>query len=682
MCCSRNTQKLPDTGLWESQRSGRAEASGGAGDMMTQVSRSRPPQPTLGSEEYSLYSSMSEEELIQMAIEQSLSDSTTGSQTTAHQKQRGSANPEPNGPTRRPSRPSHRPPQPSNRSLQAAAAAQTPNPDASSGVLRKRYDGSYFQTAPAVELNPIEEMIKKDDAAALSDLMKSGRRLCEANKEGWLPLHEAAYYGSLHCLQLLVKAYPAAIDQRTLQEETALYLSTLKGHLGCIQFLLQSGAEPDIVNKARETPLYKACERKNNEAVKMLVEYRADVNHRCNQGWTALHEAVARNALDIIDLLVKGGAKIEAKNCYGISPLFVAAQSGQLEALRYIVKCGADINTQANDSATALYEASKNGHDDIVEFLLSQGADANKQNKDGFLPIHIASKKRDNDNIVSMLIPVTSRVRVKRSGISPLHIAAERNNDDILEELINAGYDVNFSLSFDRARLYEDRRSTALYFSVINNNIYATRLLLEAGANPNIDIINPLLISIRHGCVTTMKMLLDHGANINAYVATHPTSFPATIMFSMKCLSLMKFIMDQGCEADSCFTCPYGSGPHPPIQDQRRDDIPQDHKQPKIVQFCEMVSTPELSRWAGPIIDVLLDYVGNVRLCSRLMEHLDSYSEWDCIKRKAEPPRPLTHLCRLKVRSLLDRNRLNLLDTLPLPGRLIRYLSYDHSSEC
>ncbi|XP_056401346.1 ankyrin repeat and SOCS box protein 2 isoform X3 [Hyla sarda] len=557
----------------------------------TQVSTSRPPQPTLGSEEYSLYSSMSEEELIQMAIEQSLSDSTD-SQLTAHQKQRQRSNAEP-------PRPSHRPPQPINRSLQVTAGAQTPNPDHGFGVLRKRYDGSYCRTAQAAEQNPIEEMIKKEDVEGLNNLMKSGKRLSEPNKDGWLPMHEAAYYGSLRCLKLLLQAYPPLIDQRTLQEETALYLATVKGHLDCVRFLLESGAEPDIVNKARETPLYK----------------------------------------------------------------------------------GADINTQANDSATAIYEACKNGHDDIVEFLLSQGADANKQNKDGFLPIHVAAKKRDNDNIVSMLIPVTSRVRVKRSGISPLHIAAERNNDDILEELVNAGYDVNFTLSFDRARLYEDRRSTVLYFSVINNNIYATKLLLEAGANPNVDLINPLLISIRHGCLTTMKLLLEHGANINVYVATHPTSFPATVMFSMKYLSLLKYIMDQGCDAESCFTCEYGNNPHPPIEDRRRqEETPQDRKHPKIIQFCEMVSTPEMSRWAGPIIDVLLDYVGNVRLCSRLQEHLDSYADWEGIKKKAEPPRSLAHLCRIKVRSVLEQNRLKLLDTLPLPARLIRYLSHDYTS--
>lgn len=49
-------------------------------------------------------------------------------------------------------------------------------------------------------------------------------------------------------------------------------------------------------------------------------------------------------------------------------------------------------------------------------------------------------------------------------------------------------------------------------------------------------------------------------------------------------------------------------------------------------QFCEMISAPSISRWAGPIIDLLLDYVGHVTLCSRLMDHLDSYDGWSVIK--------------------------------------------------
>lgn len=48
-----------------------------------------------------------------------------------------------------------------------------------------------------------------------------------------------------------------------------------------------------------------------------------------------------------------------------------------------------------------------------------------------------------------------------------------------------------------------------------------------------------------------------------------------------------------------------------------------------------MISASSISRWAGPIIDILLDYVGHVTLCSRLMEHLNSYSDWSVIKEKA-----------------------------------------------
>lgn len=165
-----------------------------------------------------------------------------------------------------------------------------------------------------------------------------------------------------------------------------------------------------------------------------------------------------------------------------------------------------------------------------------------------------------------MLILATSKARVRRSGISPLHLAAERNRDEILELLIESGFDVNAKLSKDRSTMYEDRRSTALYFSVINNNTDATSMLLQAGADPNLDTFNPLLIALRQGCMRTVKLLVEHGANVNAYIPTHPTTFPATVMFCMKYLIMLKYLMDNGCDALSCFSCEYGTDPHPPLK--------------------------------------------------------------------------------------------------------------------
>ena len=139
-----------------------------------------------------------------------------------------------------------------------------------------------------------------------------------------------------------------------------------------------------------------------------------------------------------------------------------------------------------------------------------------------------------------------------------------------------------------------------------------------------------------------------------------------------------------------------------------------------------MISTPAVCQWAGPIIDVLLDYVGHVKLCSRLLEHLDSYPDWQVIKEKAGeslptdfeqilascmssvqmymqlgsdpavtpaslcdilvvslpvPPRSLMHLCRVYIRQQLGVNRLRLIHTLPLPGRLVTYMNHEERTQ-
>uniref|UniRef100_A0A4W4FKI1 SOCS box domain-containing protein n=2 Tax=Electrophorus electricus TaxID=8005 RepID=A0A4W4FKI1_ELEEL len=528
-------------------------------------------------------------------------------------------------------------------------------------------------------LDPLLKAIWNGDMKSVRQIIKKADcNILIPNQYGWLPLHEAAYYGQDQCIQILIRVQPGMINKRTLKDETALLLAVSRENVRCVECLLESGADPDIANKDKETPLYKACEKENAAIVAMLLNHRATVNKNCIQGWTALHEAVCRNNVEICEMLVKAGAKISIPNIYGITPIFVAAQSGKLDSLRFLLKNGADINSQAADGATALYEACKNGHVPIVEFLLSQNADANKPGKNGLLPIHIAAQ-RGNDRIVSMLISATSKARVRRSGISPLHLAAERNRDEVLELLIVAGFDVNATLSEDRRNMYEDRRSTALYFSVINNNVEATTMLLEAGANPNLDTFSPLLVALRQGCMRTVTLLVEHRANVNAYIPTHPTTFPATVMFCMKYLPMLKYLMDNGCDALSCFDCVYGCNPHPPLKTTRRvrDDIRDEPTEKTCVQFCEVISTDTYNHWAGPIIDVLLDYVGDVKLCARLMEHLDDYDDWACIKEKAMPPRPLLQLCRLKIRHLVGTHRLKKMKKLPIPGRLIKYLNHE-----
>uniref|UniRef100_A0A8B9HEY3 Ankyrin repeat and SOCS box containing 2b n=1 Tax=Astyanax mexicanus TaxID=7994 RepID=A0A8B9HEY3_ASTMX len=435
--------------------------------------------------------------------------------------------------------------------------------------------------------------IRSGSVDVLLEMIMAGRNVRDrSQQQGWNTLHEAAAHGQDKCLRVC-----------DMKRRTPLFVAVESDQVACVECLLNWGADPNISNKDRETALCKACDVENAEMVKLLLNVGADVNKSCSQGWTPLHEAVCRNNVEICEILLKAGAKICTPNTYGLTPVFVAAQTGNVEALGLL-----------------LQYACKNGHERAVRLLLLKNADANKQTKAGLLPLHTVAQ-HGHYEIVSMLIPVTCRTKIHCSGISPLHLAAEHDEDYVLELLIQAGFDVNALLTPGRSCMYQDRRTTALYFSVSNGNIEAAAMLLKAGANPNLDYFRPILVALRQGSVQMVQLLLDYGADVNTVFPNSPTTFPSTVSICMNCLPMLKLLMDNGCDALSCLQCRYGSKSHPPLKNCTKDSFDVNKEEP-------------LCHWAGPIIDLLLDYVGNVKLCSRLTEQLDSNKEWLCIKER------------------------------------------------
>ncbi|KAM6916868.1 ankyrin repeat and SOCS box protein 2-like [Lycodopsis pacificus] len=540
------------------------------------------------------------------------------------------------------------------------------------------------------DVEPVVFAIRRGDVKAVHDLATSAPlSLLKENKDGWIPLHDAAFSGQTECLKIILRAHPGSVDKRTLQEQTALLLAVSCEHLSCVQCLLETGADPDISSKNKETPLYKACELEDMDMVSLLLTHGATVNQRCGQGWTALHEAVSRNNTEICEILIRAGAAINPPNTYSITPLIVAAQRGQMRALCYLIGKGADVNMQTCDGVTALHEASKNGHKESVAVLLTKNADANKPTNSGLLPLHIAAQFGHHE-IVSLLVSVTSRARLRHSCISPLHLAAEHNRHTVAAVLLKTGADVNATLADSHSIQYADRRATALYFAIANGSTETAEVLLNAGAKLSLDPVSPLLMAVRQGCVSTVSLLLERGADVNARIPSYATMFPAVVALCVNNLPLLKCLLDNGCDALSCFTCAYGCAPHPTsgrshistvgsnrIVLQNDNMLPLNCSEPpeRATQFCEWISTSVMCKWAGPIIDLLLEHVGHVQLCSKLTEQLDSREEWLAVKRKSSSPRPLLHLCRFRIRTQMGRHRLKSLTSLPLPDRLIRYLS-------
>ncbi|XP_071323712.1 ankyrin repeat and SOCS box protein 2-like isoform X2 [Trachinotus anak] len=558
-------------------------------------------------EDYTVYSQLSDEELLQIAVERSLtdihlppdSDQTTSAAAAAAAAASSSLAPtalaaptqtNPNLRQRHPDPPKNLYYVPPSQPLPPDPPEVPNSANPPTALCQFLYQG--FRR----ELSPLQALIINGDAEALMNLVRRrSSSLTDPDDEGWIALHEAAFYGQLQCVRILIRAHPDSVNRCNLRNQTALPLAAERGNVSCVDFLLKHGANPNIANKDRETPLLTACQHPNEAIVDLLLRSGAQVNHCCSQGLTALHEACRHGRPELCRMLLEAGANLQTKNIYGLQPFFIAAQHGHVDVIHLLAKKGADINGQAGDGASPLYEACKNGHVSAVEVLLSLRADTNRSTKSRLLPLHVAVQN-NHIRIVSMLIPVTSRVRIRHSGISPLHIAAERNRDDILELLIESGFDINAKLSKERYRMYEDRRSTALYFSVYNGNLEAAEMLLKAGANPNLDVFNPLLIAVRLGWMDMATLLLRYGADVNAQISTQPSSFPSAILLTMECLPMLKLLLDNGCDVQACFNCPYGIKPHPattrsccPIEEMQvsGDEPPQRHIQaglsPQIV---------------------------------------------------------------------------------------------------
>ena len=96
-------------------------------------------------------------------------------------------------------------------------------------------------------------------------------------------------------------------------------------------------------------PLHQAVEDGDIAEVKRLIDGRADVNEKDNEGFTPLHYAAWNGQTDIVNALVKAKAEVNAKTKKCLTPLHFAALAGQSQIVVILVKAGADSYERDNN---------------------------------------------------------------------------------------------------------------------------------------------------------------------------------------------------------------------------------------------------------------------------------------------------------------------------------------------
>ena len=369
---------------------------------------------------------------------------------------------------------------------------------------------------------PLVDAAERGDLTEVRALIKQGTDVNAARVDGLTALHTAVYADRREVTDALLAAgaKATATDRYGV---TPLYLAAVNGNADIVRRLLDAGADPNGVDAGGETVLMTAARTGRAGALRALIERGARVDAREPEfQQTALMIATREDRGEAVGVLLAAGAspnlqtrkgptpafvapckgtgcgsegvginrgglpdrgrRAEAKG--GMTPLLYAARDGRLDAARRLVEAGADVELADANGIRPLLMAALNNKLDVARLLVSKGANINADDFWGRTPLWAAVEHRNLDmNNVEQDDP-------KDNGVDRAPIL------EFIRELIAAGANVN-------ARTRELPPARRWLYSL--NDVSWVDFTGQT----------PFLRAALSGDTTTMKLLVQHGADPN-----------------------------------------------------------------------------------------------------------------------------------------------------------------------
>lgn len=280
-------------------------------------------------------------------------------------------------------------------------------------------------------------------------------------------LLEAAKNGNFDQVKEAIKS-GANINIQNEEKLTPLMMMVIYGRTEGVKWFVQEKADLQIVDKQGLTALHYATLEGNKDIVRVLRDAQGgkpypdifigssigatrevkealaagvDVNAKNSLGMAAVHLAVHNKHLNVVETLIGAGANLNEADNEGMTPLMEAIRAPSPEALKLLVKSKVDLEKKDSKGSTILAWAVDMKIDlKYVVMLVNAGADVNTQNHEGETPLMIATQTRELETM-NFLIRSGAKLDIQdKDGDTALTRAVTDSSDPaVVTTLIKSG---------------------------------------------------------------------------------------------------------------------------------------------------------------------------------------------------------------------------------------------------
>ena len=365
-----------------------------------------------------------------------------------------------------------------------------------------------------------------------------------ASPPKWPPLVVGAADDFVDMVELLLRRKGTDVNITNSEGDCALAQASFRGYAEIVRLLLDSGADPNLTPPDKRPPLHLAATENHVEVVNLLLANER-INVDITNGGTALTQVTEEGNVEVAKLLLAAGANVNLAADSKWPPLLTAADKLFVELVRlFLVQEDIDVNVTDQESQSALYKAAMDGHVEIIEMLLKAGGDPNIQTSQLFTPL-MAAAYYGFTEVVRLLVTHQGIEADLTDNLdqTSLYKAAGEGHIEVVELLLNAGANVNHQTDEKwtplQTAVYNKRPEIvklllnqndidlnatnsedryALFHAITNNDTEMVKLLLDAGAEPNLapkTIAPPLPTAGQRGVLEILDLLIDAGADPN-----------------------------------------------------------------------------------------------------------------------------------------------------------------------